>query len=131
LRNKVVEQVRDIMTKSVLLLGVKRGLIDEMTEQIGMRDFKLFDGTGIDDARSVLAKEHIDHVIIGGGIDLETRLEVIRELFRSSDRTTVHLKDQISGPEGFVPFAHSVLSGLKGYEFVASPNARSEIPPKA
>jgi hypothetical protein len=60
---------------------------------------------------------------MGGGLDLETRLEVVREVFRSSDRATVHLKDHLSGPEGFLPFARSVLLGLKGYEPQASPKA--------
>jgi len=116
------------MTKNILLLGLKRGLIDDITRQLAMPEIKLFDGTGLEDVRLTFAKAQIDHVFIGGGIDLQSRLDIVREIYRSSDRTTVHLEDQILGPEGYVPFVRSVLLGVKDYEFIASPNARSEIP---
>jgi hypothetical protein len=47
----------------------------------------------------------------------------VREVFALSDRATVHMKDQMSGPEGFVPFARAVLTGLADYEPQPSPNA--------
>jgi hypothetical protein len=43
---------------------------------------------------------------------LETRLEMVREIFQSSDTTTVHMKDHASGSQGFLPFVRSVLHGL-------------------
>jgi hypothetical protein len=58
---------------------------------------------------------------MGGG--LEIRLEVVREVFQSSDRATVHLKDHLSGPEGFLPFVRSVLRGLQDYAPQESPRA--------
>jgi len=88
-----------------------------------MPDIELLAGTGIDDVRSAFAHADLDHVIVGGEIDLETRLAVVREVFQSSDRATVHLKDHLSGPEGFLPFVRSVLVGLKDYEPQASPRA--------
>ena len=48
---------------------------------------------------------------------------MVRAVFQSSDRATVHMKDQMSGPEGFLPFARAVLGGLGGYEPRESPNA--------
>jgi hypothetical protein len=62
-----------------------------------------------------LRQAEVDHVIIGGGLDIETRAELVREVFYSSDRATVHMKDQMSGPEGFLPFVRAVLAGLAGY----------------
>jgi hypothetical protein len=47
---------------------------------------------------------------------------MVRAVFQSSDRATVHMKDQMSGPEGFLPFARAVLVGL-GYQPGKSPNA--------
>jgi hypothetical protein len=64
----------------------------------------------------------IDHVIVGGGLDLEARAAMVREVFQASDRATVHMKDQMSGPEGFLPLARAVLAGLGGYEPRQSPN---------
>lgn len=90
------------MTKNVLLLG-RRGII-------------------VDDVRTLVApgsktcgpplpergrpRHH------GAGIDLETRLEIVREIFLLSDATTVHLKDRVSGPQGFLSFVRSIPSGL-------------------
>jgi len=104
------------MTKNILLLGRIEILLDDMEQQLRMPDIQLFDGTKVEDVRSVFAQANIDHVFIGAGIDLEIRLEMIREIFQLSDTTTVHMKDKISGPQGFVPFVRSVLGGLKDYE---------------
>jgi hypothetical protein len=65
----------------------------------------------------------IDHVIIGGGLDLEARAAMVRAVFQSSNRATVHMKDQMSGPEGFLPFAGAMPGGLGGYQPGESPNA--------
>ena len=66
--------------------------------------------------RSAFADADIDHVIMGAALDLETRLEIVREIFQASDTTTVHLKDFASGSDGFLPFVRSVLTGLADYE---------------
>jgi hypothetical protein len=39
-------------------------------------------------------------------------LEIAREVFETSDWTTVHIKDRASGPEGFLPFVRSIIRGL-------------------
>lgn len=111
------------MTKRVLLLGVQASVLEGVQQQLQMPDIEFLGGTGVDDVRSAFARADIDHVIVGGGLDLETRLEMVREVFQSSDRATVHLKDHLSGPEGFLPFVRSVLLGVKDYEPQASPRA--------
>jgi hypothetical protein len=62
--------------------------------------------------RFAFAQADINHVIMGASLDLETRLEIVREIFLTSDTTTVHMKDFASGPDGFLPFVRSVLTGL-------------------
>jgi len=47
----------------------------------------------------------MDKVIVGAGIDLETRLQIVRHIFESSDSTTVHLT---------LPFVTSILWGFDG-----------------
>jgi hypothetical protein len=111
------------MAKRVLLLGVMASVLDEVKHQLQMPDIELLGGTDVDDVRSVFARSDIEHVIMGGGLDLETRLEMVREVFKSSDRATVHLKDQMSGPEGFLPFVRAVLLGLNDYAPQESPHA--------
>ena len=111
------------MTKRILLLGVMAAILEDVQQQLQKPDIEFLGGTGVDDVRSAFGQGDIDHVIVGGGIDLETRLEMVREVFQSSDRATVHMKDQMSGPEGFLPFVRSVLLGLDDYEPHESPRA--------
>ena len=110
------------MTKRILLLGVVAAVLENV-QQLQKPDIEFLGGTWVDDVRSAFGQGDIDHVIVGGGLDLETRLEMVREVFQSSDRATVHMKDQMSGPEGFLPFVRSVLLGLDDYEPHESPRA--------
>lgn len=100
------------MTTTALLLERTSIVVDDAQEQVGMPDVRLLLGTGIDDVRSAMSQGEVDHVIMGAGIDLETRLEIVREIFHASETTTVHMKDVRSGPQGFLPFVGSILSGL-------------------
>ncbi len=103
------------MPLTVLLLGRTGMVVDDVRHQLDRgSDVHLIVGTGIDDVRAAFAEADIDHVIMGAGIDLETRLAIVREIFELSEKTTVHLKDRASGPEGFLPFAWAVLRGLQG-----------------
>lgn len=111
------------LTKRVLVLGFVPSLLDDFRRQLDMPDVEFVGGTGVDDVRSAFAQGDLDHVMLGGGLDLRTRLEVARVVFESSDKATVHLKDHLSGPEGFVPFVGSVLRGLSDYEPRLSPRA--------
>ena len=54
----------------------------------------------------------IDTVIMGAGIELEKRLDIVRYIFNTSDTVTIHMKDYATGPEGFVPFINNVLTGM-------------------
>jgi hypothetical protein len=104
------------MTRNVLLLGRLGVVVEDARQQLRMPDVRLFVATGLDEVRPAFADADIDHVIMGAGLDLETRLEIVREIFLASETTTVHLKDFASGPDGFLPFVRSVLAGLADYE---------------
>src|SRR5213082_2403098 len=104
------------MTKKILLLGVLDSILADVQQQVAHPDFELFRGTSVEDVRATLARTDIDHVIMGGGIPLETRLEMVREIFQSSDTTNVHMKSHIPRSEGFLPFVRSVLRGLSDNE---------------
>ena len=104
------------MPKTVLLLGRTGVVVEEVERRLSLPDIQLIGGSGIEDVRAAFARADVDHVIMGAGIDLETRLEIVREIFQSSEKTTVHLKDRVTGPEGFLPFVRSVLRGLREYE---------------
>jgi hypothetical protein len=103
------------MGRTILLLARLGVVVDDAQRQLGRSDIQLIGGTGIDDVRSAFARGKVDHVIMGAGIDLETRLQIIGEIFHLSDQTTVHLKDQVSGAEAFLPFVRALLGGLAHY----------------
>jgi|ERR1022692_94081 hypothetical protein len=111
------------MAKKVLLLGVSADLLETVKQELQTPGIEFLGGTGEADVEPAFRRADIDHVIIGGGLDLEARVAMVREVFQSSDRATVHMKDQMSGPEGFLPFAMAVLGGLGGYDPRESPNA--------
>jgi NAD(P)H-flavin reductase len=101
------------MTRNVLLLGRRGIVVDDVENRLHMPDVEVFGGTGIEDVRAIFAQATIDHVIMGAGIDLEARLEIVREIFHLSEATTVHMKDVASGPQGLLPFVRSILTGLE------------------
>ena len=111
------------MAKTVLLLGVRADVLETAQQQLQTPGIEFLSGTGEADVDRVLRQADIDHVIIGGGLDLGARAAMVRTVFQSSDRVTVHMKDQMSGPEGFLPFAKAVLGGLSSYEPSESPSA--------
>lgn len=83
--------------------------------RLDISDVNLSGGTGIGAVRSAFNAGAVDHVMIGGGLDLGVRLEVVREVFQTSQSTTVHLNSP-SGPASFLPFVHAVISGLLGQD---------------
>ena len=102
------------MMKTVLILGRLESVVEDVEAHLDVPDVKVLEGTGIDDVRSAFAQGHVDAVIMGAGIDLDTRLEIVRTIFELSDTTSVHMKDRRSGPQGFLPFVRSELVGASG-----------------
>lgn len=111
------------MTKRVLILGLRPDLVAELERALDGLGATIAGGSTLEDLRARFAEGDFDHVILGGGLDVETRAAAVREIFSLSDRATVHMKDQRSGPEGFAPFVTAVLSGLAGYDPQLSPRA--------
>lgn len=98
--------------RNVLLLGLKGVVVEDAMTQLALPDVRLFGGGSIEDARRAFESASIDTVIMGAGLDLETRLQIVRTVFELSETTTVHMKDRATGPEGFIPFVRRVLRGL-------------------
>ena len=100
------------MSTTVLLLGRTSIALADVRERMKMPSVEFRAGTGLDDVRGAFDEGPVDIVIMGAGIDLETRLDIVRHIFSVSTRTTVHMKDRESGPQGMLPFVGGVLRGL-------------------
>jgi hypothetical protein len=108
--------------------GQDEELLDMVKKELQTPGVEFLAGTGVADAGAAFRRAGIDHVIIGGGLDREARAAMVRAVFQSSDWATVHMKDQMSGTEGFLPFARAVLGGLSGYVPAESPDAILRAP---
>ena len=100
------------MTKKVLLLGRTGIVLDGVQEQLDVQDVALFGGTSLEEVQKLFEQQVVDIVIMGAGIDLTTRLQIIQHIFTVSKGTTVHMKDWNSGPQGMLPFVNGILNGL-------------------
>jgi hypothetical protein len=98
--------------KKILLVGKLLTNIPP-ADLLTIKDAEYFAAPGLSEVQQVFEKNNtIDIVIMGAGIELEKRLEIVRYVFNTSNTTTVHMKDWETGPEGFVPFINNVLTGL-------------------
>lgn len=95
------------MAKTGLLLGVKADVLEAVKRELRTPGVEFLSGTGGSDVESAFGQADVDHVITGRGLDLEARAGMVRAVFQASDRATVHMKDQMSGPEGFLPFVRA------------------------
>ena len=97
--------------KKILLVGKS---LTDVPPQLVIKEARYFAAPDLKTAQLVFEKNNntIDIVIMGAGIELDKRLEIVRYVFTTSNTTTVHMKDWETGPEGFVPFINRVLSGL-------------------
>lgn len=100
------------MALEVLLLGRTAFVLDDVEAALDPNEFTLHAGTSLPDVERIMADRSIDAVIMGAGLDIETRLAIIKHVFDVSTSTTVHMKDWDSGPGGMVPFVNAVISGL-------------------
>lgn len=98
--------------RNVLLLGLNGVVVEDAMAELAMPDIRLFGGGSVEDLRRAFAAAPIDTVIMGAGLDLEIRLQIVRTIFELSETTTVHMKDRATGPAGFMPFVRRVLTGL-------------------
>ena len=73
---------------------------------------KFTTGTSIADLKVAFSDELPSAVIMGAGLPLDMRLDVIRFVFEHSETTTVHMKDWSSGSNGMLSFMNGVAQGL-------------------
>lgn len=95
-----------------LLLGRKGIIVSDVKDSIEITDINLIGGTSLQDVKDAFDQHTVDIVIMGAGLNINDRLEIIKYIFETSNSTTVHLKDWDSGPVGMLPFVNGVLNGL-------------------
>jgi hypothetical protein len=101
--------------KRALLRGKKGIVVEDIASKLESTEVQVFGGTCLADVENVLSKEGVDTVIMGAGLDINDRLDIIKTAFDLSSATTVHMKDFESGPEGMLPFVNGVLKGLETF----------------
>ncbi len=99
--------------KKVLLIGKQLTAVPPV-DQLLVKNITCFAAQNLEETKEIFSGNKIDAVIMGAGIELEKRLEIVRLIFTLSNTTSVHMKDWATGPEGFLPFINAVLTGLTG-----------------
>lgn len=99
-------------TKTILLLGRKGIIVEDVRKNLSISNVNLLAGTNLDEVKAAFDGSAIDMVIMGASINLDDRLAVIQHIFEVSNATTVHMKDWHSGPASMLPFVDGVLKGL-------------------
>lgn len=72
------------MPATILIVGRTPAVIDDVIDSLEPQDFSFLTGSTLKDVVDAFAINSIDHVILGGGIDLDERLEIVRRIFLSS-----------------------------------------------
>ena len=96
---------------NVLLTVRTRAVADAVIAALSDLNVQFYAATSLEEVDDVLGRVHPDHVIRGGGLDLESRLQIVRRVFETSNTTTVHMNPP-TGPETYLPFVREVLHGL-------------------
>src|ERR1043166_6285895 len=98
--------------KKILLVGKQLTSVPS-PDQLIKKDAQYLAAADLKMVQQVFQKNNSIHIVImGAGIELEKRLEVVRYVFNTSYTTTLHMKDRETGPQGFIPFINRVLTGL-------------------
>ena len=100
------------MIRHILLLGRTPFDPEALQAAITRTDITISTGTSLQEAEAAFESAPVDMVIMGAGIPLAERLEIVRRVFELSDSTTVHMKDRSSGKGGMMAFVNGVLGGL-------------------
>ena len=98
--------------KTCLILGRNGTIVEEVRKALNRSDIQIEMGTTYEDVVQAFQNNAIDTVIMGAGLDLEIRLQIIQYIFEMSKSTTVHMKDWDSGPAGMLPFVTHILANL-------------------
>lgn len=98
-----------IRTRKVILLGREQKNLDKGLESITVSEVECITCTSLESLADALQDQGVDTAILGAGLSINVRLEAIRMIYEASDKISVHMKERVSGPEGFGPFANRVL----------------------
>lgn len=100
-----------------ILLGLKKSVVDDTISAVESSytapDFEYVGCLSIEEMKTALIEQEIDHVFIGAGLDISIRLEAAKTVLENSLITQVHLKNYSAGPQGYTHFIKTILAGIK------------------
>jgi DNA-binding response OmpR family regulator len=98
--------------KNILLLGRLASIVDKLTDELNDSNITLYGATNIGEAMLQLDSLPIDVVIMGGGLDDDTRAELCKLIWSKRDDLCLHIKDKASGPDSMSDFIIKVAKGF-------------------
>ena len=100
------------MTSRALLLGRTPFDPDAVHRDFGRPGLHIETGTSLADVQEAWGAGAPEVVIMGAGLPIEDRLEIIEWIYAHSETTSVHLKDRSSGKDGMTAFVQGILATL-------------------
>lgn len=85
-------------------------MLDAIADQLKEDGLEFFTASDIHQVLEVVEKYELNAVIIGAGLDIDTRCEIIKYVAGANPSTTIHMKDWNSGKEGMLPFIQGIIS---------------------
>lgn len=101
------------MSTHVLIMGRTNAVLYEVADHLDTTGFELHSAITLAEVEEIMADHKMAAAIMGAGLDLGLRLQIIEAIFSASTSTTIHMKDWDSGPTGMLPFVANVLNGLR------------------
>lgn len=98
--------------KHLLLVGRLPGIVDNIKAQIQVPGLEMYGATNDAEVRAEVTNHPIDTVIMGGGLDDDTRGALCETIMSIREDICIHLKDRASGPEGMAAFVRGVIKGF-------------------
>lgn len=100
-----------------ILLGLKKSVLDDTISAVEASypgpDFEYVTCLSVEEMKTALVEQEIDHVFIGAGLDKSIRMDATKTVLDNSLVTQVHLKNFSAGPQGYTPFIKTILAGVK------------------
>jgi len=101
------------VAKNLLLIGRRGKVLDALCEQLKTDRIHLYSASTLEVVLTLLQEKSIDVAVIGNGLGIDLRCELVRYITTNHPATTIHMKDWSSGPDGIQKFVESVMKGLE------------------
>lgn len=98
--------------KNILLLGRRPNIVKSLADEMASLALTVYVATNCEEAIAQLTNNPIDVIIMGGGLDDQTRADLCMAIWSKREDLCIHIKDRASGHGTMAGFIKSVVTGF-------------------